>query len=362
MFLQYAISSGASNSATTLNLMLTDVQSVFAGTLTSISNFNAVCDQSNSFLVGGGSNITNEYTVTKNTNTNSGSDNTFSIQKKHSEYSVSYPLGATLNFYTTYTGTYGVRSWMTGSTSNNGGSFPSALSSSYAFGNTNYKVDHGVVAGSTYWFWANPYNCGVAFATANLSEYHASILCDHDVTEYNKYVYDNFDTQHSAMVNAQCVLQSSTYGTSSYTQFNAFAVGTTDFISPSSASQSVSSFSSTAYHDNYSSATNTSHMSLTPLPYKNVYPLQYSAGHQHQLIPVFIDPGYCSDTANYPVNGRMKYFYRTSDNFGPNGTRITVNGQEYASIQLHKSGGQTYSGTNTTENSIYLIPTSVGGY
>lgn len=362
MFVKYAISSGASNSYTTLNAMVDDIEAIFAGTLTSLSNFDAVCDQSNSFFVGGGSNITNEYSLIRNTSNGDSTDHYLQITKKHSEYSVTYPFQSCLNIYFSKSGTYGVRSFMRGG-SNNGSAFPGTYTSNYFGGNTSYKVNMVNPAGTTFWFWANPYNCGFAYLKNDGQEYCSALICDHDITEYNKDVITNNDTHHSGMFYLQGNLAASTYTSSSYTQYNSFAAGVTDYVSNSGSARSNSGFSVTnVYSENYNSNTNLDYCAISPTAYKNVYPLNYPSGTQHQMVPVFLEPSFCSEANGYPVNGRGKYLYRTSDFFGPTGTRITVGGQEYASFVLHKSGGATYNSTSTTEDACYLVPTSIGGY
>jgi len=363
MYIKYTFASGAANSATSIKSMFDDVKAVFDGTYTSKTSFNSVCDQANSELIGGGSNITNDYTCTVNSNTTDNNDNTMVLVKNHSEYTASYPFKSSFYIYTTRTGTYGVRGWLRGNTG--GSSFPSFLSSNYAHSNVNFKIDHqNTVPGSTYWFWANPYNCGFAFSSYNGSEYYMAGSFDHDITEYNKYVYDNDDTQHPAAIYVAGVLQASTYYTSSYTQYNNMMVGTTDYLGPDiSTARGTTGMSGTnALYGGNSTSYTSDYMSLCPTPYKNIYPLQYSTGTQHQIIPVFVDPHYNQDTQSYPVNGRLKYFYRTSDNFGPTGTLITSNGQQYFAVNIHKTGAGLYNDATAIQNAVYLIPTSIGGY
>lgn len=292
------------------------------------------------------------------TNTTSSSDNYLNFDFRHAESDSTYDYHRTIRLYYTATGTYGCRFRVYDGASNYG--LPYNSTSYYTYSSSTnylYSCDY---PNETAYIWANKHS----FVIQQFNGSYMTCLgvFGHDASAANEYQYDQIGSaRHGPFVSMGSYMYTSRWNTGNYdnTTYDQFWVGTQSYLNPGQ-STGTSTNLNTSYNLGYSDTTDSYYMSLTPQPWKNVYPLRTATGHVHQLIPVYADPHNCGDTSAYPFNGRLKSLYRTSDDIAAPGTTLTYDGTQYAVLMPYKCGGNP-GGTINTQNMCYLIPTTVDG-
>lgn len=347
----------ASNSATAWREWTYAIRDIISGTITATSGLSSTYfDQTNSIINGtrpycdDGTTLTYEN-INTTSNTSNTSDNYINFYWKHPERTSTYDYKKKISLYVTATGTYGMR-FRTGS-ANGSYQLPYGSTSYYAATtSSNDKFDVNFQQMTTHiWMNKNHFTIQVQSATEVLT--HG--VWAGDAGDWSEYYYDNTASQYSPATVINSFYRTSVLGTTTYdsTTYDYLHIGQQYGLNTNNTTFSYPTFSH-SYQQGYSQNTNQNYSTLAPLPYKNVRPLKTATGHNHQMIPVFLEPHFNSTTTSFDAYQRLKGLWRTSDDIDANAAEITFNSVKYNVIMLHKSGGTSGNAANT-ENACYLI-------
>lgn len=348
----------ASNSATAWREWTYTIRDIINGTITATSGLSSsYFDQTNSIINGSrpycddGTTLTYDMLGSPGTNTSNSSDNIISFYWKHPENTSTYDYKKRIQLIVTATGTYGMR-FRTYSANGSYG-LPYNSNSYYAATtSSNDKFDVNFQQMTTHiWMNKNHFTIQVQSGTEVLT--HG--VWAGDAGDWSKYYYDNTSSQYcpATVINSfyrKSVLDNITPDSTTYEHLH---IGQQYALNTNNTTFSTPSYSQ-SYQQGYSQSTSQNYSTLNPLPYKNVRPLKTATGHNHQMIPVFLDPHFNSPTTGFDAFQRLKGLWRTSDNIDANAAEITFNSVKYNVIMLHKSGA-SLGNSNNTETGCYLI-------
>lgn len=355
-FLRYVINSSASDTASTLNNIFADLEGWIDGTITATSSFNSsYCNTAASEIEGTiPANV--YFAISKNTNTSSSSDNYIRFAKYHSDwssYDSSHPADK-MHIYWTISGTYGARLRVGNRSNNNMTPYPSTSYYNYGSTSSSYKTDLQP-ANCTIFLWLEEdyMACQIVDSNQNHSIFIGSF--DHPRSEYAEYVFD----QDSDFANAVTVsaLNHQSYNNAYNSSYNGFEVAVHDYIDETGTAQAYFPNYNAGwnYFTGYSVSTSYEIGTLYPTPWTLLDQVSITSGVGHQLVPVFSQGARGNQSQGaYPIAGRLKGLYRTSDEFATTGTSITYGGVNYRACMMHKCGasaGNTYN----TVNACYLL-------
>lgn len=357
-FLRYVISSSATANATALNTIFADIVNWANGSITSTSGFtSSVCNIASSEIQG--TIPANVYSAVKNNNTTSSSDNQLYITKYHSDwnsYNASHPVDR-LYLIWTYSGT---NARMRISNSSGGNMMPYPNTSNYHAPSTTttYAASFNH-RNTTIFVWLEEDYMAMQLVDLNVSDAIFIGSFDQPRSEYAEWAFSQDNQFPCAFTISN--LSNGTYNNTTVPSADWFYAGTHDFYTadgvnftyPANYSQSEDYGRGWLHSDNISTGT------IYPAPAKIMPQVPITGGVGHQLVPVFSEfVGGNGTTNHYPIYGRLKGIFRTSDNFAPTGTEITYGGNTYRVCMMHKCGSASTDPQNVL-NACYLLRVTV---
>jgi hypothetical protein len=358
-FLRYVISSSATNSAVGLNAIFADIVNWVGGSITATSGFtSSVCNIASSEIQG--TIPTNVYTAVKNSNTASNSDNQLYITKYHSDwssYNTSHPVD---RLYLIWTHSSGTNARMRIANTSGANMMPYPGTSLYHAGSTTtgYVSAFGLQQ-TTIFVWLEQDYMAMQLVDSNVSDAIFIGSFDQPRSEYAEWAFSQ-DPQFPCAYTISN-LCNGTYNNTVVPTLDWFYAGTHDYYDESGANQAYPPSYSAAedFGRGWSASDNSSVGNIYPVPYKVLPQIPITGGVGHQLVPVFSDSlGGNATSANYPIRGRLKGIFRTSDNFAPTGTEIVYGGNTYRVCMMHKCGSSSTDAQNIL-NACYLLRVTV---
>ena len=358
-FLRYVVSSSASNSNTSVKNIFDDLISWVEGSITATSGFNSsYCNIASSEIQG--TIPANVYHNTyNNNNTSNSSDTVLRFSKYHSDwssYNSSHPSSRMHIIWST-TGTYQLRMRVSNKNDGNMMPYPSTAYGHAGQSSSNYYTDF-VPANTTILMWLEEDYMAIQMLESSNQDAIFMGSFDHPRSEYAEQCF-LLDSEHSATVEVSA-LMNGTYNNIITPTYDWFSITAHDYYDQRGVNY--------AYPNNYSQlepmrgyqiTTSYEHLTLYPNAWLTMPQVPISGGSGHQLIPCFNSNNTAHDSeGNFPIFGRLKGLYRTTDNFAASGTSITYGGNQYRVCMMHRSGGVTNNADNVY-NACYLLPVTV---
>lgn len=358
-FLRYVVSSSAANSNTSVKNIFDDLISWVEGSITATSGFNSsYCNIASSEIQG--TIPANVYHNTyNNNNTGNSGDTILRFSKYHSDwssYNSSHPSSRMHIIWST-TGTYRLRMRVSNKNDGNMMPYPSTAYGHAGNSSSNYHTDF-VPANTTILMWLEEDYMAIQMLESSNQDAIFMGSFDHPRSEYAEQCF-SLDSEHSATVEVSA-LMNGTYNNIITPTYDWFSITAHDYYDQRGVNYSYpNNYGSIEQSRGYTVATNQEHLTLYPNAWLTMPQVPISGGSGHQLIPCFNSNNTGNQAAgNFPIFGRLKGLYRTTDNFAASGTSITYGGNQYRVCMMHRSGG-AYNNADSAYNACYLLPVTV---
>ena len=364
MFVKYKIKGGISDTDNTAhNAILADWQSIMNGTHTTVNDFDTnVADVSSCEFVGS-ANTTLYHTIGYNSAATNTDEGYLQLNKRHHHYltDTNYNMQRQIRVgISPSNGDFCGVIVGTASSTN----FRPTTSTNFAAGFTpevNLKLSNS----PTFYFYVSDYWFMWQMYDDQLDMSSWGGVLDHDITDHDKYVYDDIDSNYSPQV-IWCGSMSDQFNTQqgSATKYDAEWAGRINYLDRSGTidSQNTWSASFSEYLWGYQDTNAAKWPMMFPKNQTEQYSTPLSTGDQaHQMVPMYLLPHSNSTTDSDPVIANFKYIWRTTDDIGSPGQTITFNGVDYVVLMGNKVGGATGGDANRIGQACYLLQKTIGG-
>jgi hypothetical protein len=361
-FLRYVVNSSASTTGTTINTVFTDISNWVLGNITTTSGFTAsVCNTASSEIQG--SIPASVYSVTKNSNTVNTNDNEIYITKYHSDWTsytnATHP-SERLYLIWSHSGTYGLRMRVANRSGANMQPYPSTAYYHSAATNTTF-LSQAVINRSSILIWLEEDYMAVQVIESNLNDALFMGAFDLPRSEYAEWAFSQ-DSDFSCSMSIAS-LMNGTYNNSVVPAASTdyFHVSVHDYYDSTGVNHAYPSNYSLAsdFHRGWSPQDNVNHKTIYPSPWMKLDQVPITGGVGHQLVPLFSNAGQGNGASGvYPIAGRLKGIFRTSDNFASSGTQITYGGNTYRVCMMHKCGSSEVD-PQSNLNACYLLRVTI---
>lgn len=376
MYVKYVTTITSGTEKDYINAFLADIKGLVDGTITSTAQFNSnVCNTGASTIIGS---MPSEYSdAVIDTNAGTSDPSLVSFTKSHGDTTRDWKKK--LSFAWT-PDTYRMR-WRMENKSNDAiaeftdatklrwpvDAFHNGYAIADAFGSTDY-TDHAefhFIFGKEAFVFQSLSN--------NYSTFYNFGVYDREPFAMDTYITDTYDSDYGPFVGFTTIgnnnhITNSNSGKTS----NWLRIGNKGYLKGDNTGYNINNTFDyeteqfTPYHTwnyGYASAAQCA-MQLLPQPGLSINYFQSNAIEpDHVLMPVYSTGGsfYNATAASQSHGqwGRLPALFRTTNDLGPTGTQVTVNGVDYTIFKSHKTGAE-YIDTNCIYNSCYLVPTTLG--
>jgi len=364
MFVKYKIKGGISDTNNLAhNAILADWVSIMNGTHTTVNDFDtSVADVSSCEFVGS-VNTTLYNTVSAHDSTGSSDEGYLQLNKRHHHYSTDTNYNMQRQIRIGISPSNGDFCGVLVGTAS-GTNFRPTTATTFATGFTP-EVILQLNNSPTFYFYVSDYWFMWQMYDDQQDSSSWGGVLDHDITDHDKYVYDDVDTNYSPQV-IWCGSMTDQFNTqqSSTTIYDAEWAGRINYLDRSGTINSQAAWSTTfqerfwGYIDNH----DTVYPMMFPQNQREQYPTPLSTGDQsHQMVPMYLLPHSNDTTDSDPVIANFKYIWRTTDDIGSPGQTITFNGVDYVVLMGNKVGGDSSANADRIGQACYLLQKTIGG-